>query len=188
MTCHRCHGFVCPVDLLDWASGSGHDSCRGVTMCSCGEIIDRVSVWNRICARDQRFVRRPKRPRQPIRTVPAISWPAGEAFIENRAQGSREGAVDDVVPICCFCSKVRDDTNMEVGKGPWIDLNTYAISRQLPLGQRFVFTHGYCPDCVAHFDERMAAYRPTTVWESLREAGRRLFVEAGGSQRDMEHL
>jgi hypothetical protein len=113
---------------------------------------------------------------------------AGGAFIENRAQGSREGAVDDVVPICCFCSKVRDDKNMEVGKGPWVDMNTYAISRQVPLGHGFVFSHGYCPDCVAHFDERMAAYRPTTVWESLREAGRRLFVEAGGSQRDMEHL
>jgi hypothetical protein len=58
----------------------------------------------------------------------------------------------------------------------------------LPLGHRFVFSHGYCPDCVAHYDERMAAYRPTTVWESLREAGRRLVVEAGGSRRDMEHL
>jgi hypothetical protein len=89
--------------------------------------------------------------------------------------------MDDFVPICCFCSKVRDDRNTEVGKGPWVDLNVYAISRQLqlPLGHRIVFSHGYCPDCVAHFDERMAAYRPTTVWESLREEGRRLFVEAG---------
>jgi hypothetical protein len=37
------------------------------------------------------------------------------------------------------------------------------------------FSHGYCPVCVAHFEERMAAYRPTTVWKSLREAGRCLF-------------
>ena len=29
---------------------------------------------------------------------------------------------------------------------------------QLPLNHRFVFSHGYCPDCVAYFDERMAAY------------------------------
>jgi hypothetical protein len=96
--------------------------------------------------------------------------------------------MDDFIPICCFCSKVRDDKNMEVGKGPWIDLNTYAGNRQLPLNHRFVFTHGYCPDCVAHFDERLAAYRPTTVWESLKEAGRRLSVEAGGRQRDVERL
>jgi|APIni6443716594_1056825.scaffolds.fasta_scaffold170481_1 hypothetical protein len=69
----------------------------------------------------------------------------------------------DFVPICCFCSKVRDDTNMEVGKGPWVDLNTYALSRQLPLSQEFVFTHGYCLDCITHYHERMLAYRLPNV-------------------------
>jgi len=96
--------------------------------------------------------------------------------------------MDDFVPICCFCSKVRDDKNMEAGGGPWVDLNTYAIRRQLPLSYGFVFSHGYCPDCVAHFDERMAAYRPTNVWESLRDAGRRLFVQADERRRNMEPL
>jgi hypothetical protein len=96
--------------------------------------------------------------------------------------------MDDFVPICCFCSKVRDDKNMEAGRGPWVDLNTYASRRQLSLSHRFVFSHGYCPDCVAHYDERMAAHRQTTIWESLREAGRRLIVEAGERRRDLEHL
>jgi hypothetical protein len=67
-------------------------------------------------------------------------------------------------------------------------LGTYAISRQLSLSHGFVFSHGYCPDCVAHFDERMAAYRPTTVWESLREEVRHLFVEAGRRRSNLEHL
>ena len=72
--------------------------------------------------------------------------------------------MENIVPICCFCFKVRDDTNRG-DKGPWVDLNTYAISRQVPLGHRLAFSHGYCPDCVAHYDERMAAaYRPTPVW------------------------
>jgi hypothetical protein len=88
--------------------------------------------------------------------------------------------MDDFVPICCFCSKVRDDKNMEAGGGSWVELNTYAMRRRLPLSYRFVFSHGYCPDCVAHFDERMAAYHPTTVWEALKEAGRRLYVGEGG--------
>jgi hypothetical protein len=96
--------------------------------------------------------------------------------------------VDDFVPICCFCSKIRVDTNTEAGGGPWVDLNTYAISRQLSLGHRLIFSHGYCPDCVAHFDERMAAYRPPTACGSLREARRRLSVEAGARQRDVERL
>jgi hypothetical protein len=73
------------------------------------------------------------------------------------------GSMGDFVPICCVCFKVRDDTNMEAGKGLWVDLNTYAVSRQLPLSYEFVFTHGYCLDCIAHFNERMEAYRPPNV-------------------------
>jgi hypothetical protein len=77
---------------------------------------------------------------------------------------------------------------MEVGKGPWVDLNTFAISRQLPLSHGFVFSHGYCPDCVAHFDERMAAYRSTTARESLREAGHRLMAGASEGQRNKKRF
>lgn len=86
--------------------------------------------------------------------------------------------MDEFVPICCFCSMVRDDRTKEAGKGLWMDLSTYTRRRQLPLSHRFVFSHGYCPDCVAHFDERMAAYRSTTVWKSLRDAARRLIAGA----------
>jgi hypothetical protein len=92
--------------------------------------------------------------------------------------------MDDFVPICCFCSKVRDDTNMKAGTGPWVDLSTYAISRKLPSSHGFIFSHGYCPDCVAHYDERLAAYRSTPVWaslKSLREEGRCLVGGAGGA-------
>jgi len=88
--------------------------------------------------------------------------------------------VDDLVPICCFCCQVRDDRNTAAGKGPWMDLTTYARSRQLPLSHRFVYSHGYCPDCVAHFDERMAVFRATTAWDSLRAATRRLIAGADG--------
>ena len=91
--------------------------------------------------------------------------------------------MEDFIPICCFCSMVRDDRNTEAGRGPWINLSTYASSRQLPLSHRFVFTHGYCPDCVAHFEERMAAYHRTTAGKSLREAARRLIAGGNGDQR-----
>jgi hypothetical protein len=80
--------------------------------------------------------------------------------------------MDDFVPICCFCLMVRDDQKMEFGEGLWVDLSTYAKSRHLPLSHSFVFTHGYCPDCVAHFDERLAAYRPTKAWGSFKEVGK----------------
>ena len=105
----------------------------------------------------------------------------------HRGSGLRleEGAMDDFVPICCFCLRVRDEKNMEGGTGSWVELRAYAISRQLPPNHRFVFTHGYCPDCVAHFDERMAAYCPTTVWGSLKETGQCLFTEIGEGQHDV---
>jgi hypothetical protein len=96
-----------------------------------------------------------------------------------------EGAMDDFVPICCFCLRVRDDKNMEAGTGSWVELSAYAISRQLPLSHRFVFTHGYCPECVAHFDERMAAYRRTTVWGSSNETRQCLSTEIGEGQHDV---
>jgi len=90
--------------------------------------------------------------------------------------------MEDYVPICCFCSKVRDDLNVEVGTGRWVDLSVYAIRRKLSSNHGFVFSHGYCPDCVAHYDERLAAYRSTPVWASLKsleEAGRRLMARTG---------
>ena len=90
--------------------------------------------------------------------------------------------MDDFVPICCFCSKVRDDRIVKTGIGQWVDLSIYAISRKLPSNHGFVFSHGYCPDCVAHYDERLAAYRSTPVWaslNSLEEAGRRLMTRTG---------
>lgn len=91
--------------------------------------------------------------------------------------------MDEFVPTCCFCSMVRDDRNTDAGKGPWIDLYTYTKSRQLPLGHRFVFSHGYCPECVVHYDERMAAYRASTAWDSQRDAARRLIAAAEGDLR-----
>jgi hypothetical protein len=79
---------------------------------------------------------------------------------------------------------MRDDRKKEAGKGPWMDLSTYDRRRQLPLSHRFVFSYGYCPDCLAHFDERMAAaHRSTTAWEPLKGAARRLIGGADRNQR-----
>jgi len=37
--------------------------------------------------------------------------------------------MNDIVSICCFCLKVRDDKSVELGQGPWVTLRTYAGSR-----------------------------------------------------------
>lgn len=80
MNCHRCHGFMCPMDLLAGASGSGQDRVRGWRCVACGEIIDQVIVQNRIRLRGRRFVRRQGKLRQTVLRVPAFSsWPAEES-------------------------------------------------------------------------------------------------------------
>jgi hypothetical protein len=61
---------MCPVDPLVGASSNGHDSVRGWRSVACGEIVDQVIVRNRIRAKDQRFVRRQKKPRQPVLRIP----------------------------------------------------------------------------------------------------------------------
>ncbi len=99
--------------------------------------------------------------------------------------------MDNFVPICCFCSKVRDDTNVEAGTGPWLELSIYVIRRKLSLRQ-CVFSHGYCPECVAQYDERLAAYRSKPLWASLTslgEAERRLKARTGtGPRKSMRTL
>jgi hypothetical protein len=72
MTCHRCQGFMCPVDFLVGRSESECDSVRGWRCVACGEIVDWMIVWNRVCVRDQRLVKRLKDPRQPVRLLPAM--------------------------------------------------------------------------------------------------------------------
>ena len=69
MSCHRCHGFMYPVDLLERASGRGHDGFRAWRCVACGEIIDLVIVQNRIRSRGRLFVRRQRKPRQSVCTV-----------------------------------------------------------------------------------------------------------------------
>ena len=94
MSCHRCHGLMYPEDLLIGASGSGRDRVCGWRCVSCGDVVEQVIVQNRMRARGRRFVRREKRPRQPVRMTLDFSWPACGAFSENRAKdrgGGRHG-------------------------------------------------------------------------------------------------
>lgn len=71
--------------------------------------------------------------------------------------------MDDPVPMCCFCFKIRDDRDMESGEGPWVDLKTYAVRRDLSLSSGFLFTHIPCPHCVADCGDWAAASRPANV-------------------------
>jgi hypothetical protein len=49
---------------------------------------------------------------------------------------------ENILPICLDCKKIRDDSNCEPGKGPWISIENYLISK---VGKNM--SHGYCPEC-----------------------------------------
>lgn len=72
MTCPRCRGLMCPIDLGIEASTSGRDGTYAWRCISCGEIIDPVIVWNRMRTKTQRLIReQPKPARRLFRSFPS---------------------------------------------------------------------------------------------------------------------
>jgi len=47
-----------------------------------------------------------------------------------------------ILPMCCVCQKIRDDTGREPGTGPWVPVGQF-IHEQAQLD----ITSSYCPEC-----------------------------------------
>ncbi len=47
-----------------------------------------------------------------------------------------------LLPICCFCGVIRDDTGVEHGKGTWMKMDQYIVEKTSAK-----VTHGCCPKC-----------------------------------------
>ncbi len=50
---------------------------------------------------------------------------------------------ENIIPICCVCKKIRDDTGKEHGKGDWILIEKFLVDKQNLLP-----SHTYCPECL----------------------------------------
>jgi CheY-like chemotaxis protein len=59
---------------------------------------------------------------------------------------------ENVLPVCCYCKKIRDDRQGEYGKGNWYSLEDY-----LSKSKGVNVTHGCCPDC---FAEQIKTFSP----------------------------
>lgn len=55
-----------------------------------------------------------------------------------------------VVAICCFCEKVRDDRGMEPGQGLWQEFKMYMVTYRLRPDE-VMFSHTYCPACLSYY-------------------------------------
>jgi len=49
---------------------------------------------------------------------------------------------ENILPVCCVCKKIRDDSGKEPGAGDWI-----AFEQYLHKETKIDITSGYCPDC-----------------------------------------
>ncbi len=74
-----------------------------------------------------------------------ISKCLAAAKIERKMQ-----SYETILPICCVCKKIRDDTGHET----WQKLETYLEQKE---GIRT--THTYCPDCRDEYYTEMAVYK-----------------------------
>lgn len=49
---------------------------------------------------------------------------------------------ENLLPVCCVCSKIRVDEGHEHGKGDWFDVTSYMKTQA-----KVDVTHTYCPEC-----------------------------------------
>lgn len=50
---------------------------------------------------------------------------------------------EDILPVCCVCKKIRDDSGREHGTGQWMSIDNYMRDKA-----KVDFTSTYCPECV----------------------------------------
>jgi CheY-like chemotaxis protein len=49
---------------------------------------------------------------------------------------------ENILPVCCVCKKIRDDSGKKPGTGDWL-----AVEQYLNKETKIDITSGYCPDC-----------------------------------------
>ncbi len=76
----------------------------------------------------------------------------GVEFIAGKLSMARRRIVvlEEILPICSYCKKIRDDGDAQAGEGAWVEVDTY-----LALHRNTLFSHGICPDCYGREVEKM---------------------------------
>ena len=49
---------------------------------------------------------------------------------------------EDILPICCVCKKIRDDSRREHGTGQWM-----SMEKHVQVNAKINITSNYCPEC-----------------------------------------
>lgn len=62
-----------------------------------------------------------------------------------------------LIPMCCVCGLIRDDSDLGGPSPNWIDLQQYRQHYGLQSTD-LCFTHTYCPTCLVPVQERVRQY------------------------------
>ncbi len=68
--------------------------------------------------------------------------PASLIAIRDLTESKRIEVYEKLLPVCCVCGKIRDDSGSERGAGAWERLDQY-----LARHSDTQFSHTFCPDC-----------------------------------------
>ena len=55
--------------------------------------------------------------------------------------------LENLLPICAYCKKIRDDSDTTKHKGKW-----HGVEQYISMKTDTKFTHGMCPGC---YEEKM---------------------------------
>ena len=79
--------------------------------------------------------------------------------LEKQELAWRVSLYQKILPMCCVCKKIRDDTGKEPGTGKWI-----RIEKFIHENANLDITSSYCPDCaqktMAEFSRKDAKPAP----------------------------
>lgn len=62
--------------------------------------------------------------------------------LERREFQRKVKLYEKILPVCCVCKKIRDDTGIRHGTGKWMDMEVYIRDKA-----GVDVSHGYCPEC-----------------------------------------
>lgn len=62
-----------------------------------------------------------------------------------------------LLPVCCVCKLVRDDTRFPPGRGRWVTQRLYCETYGVNPTE-LALTHTYCPECFTKVQETVRQY------------------------------
>ena len=64
------------------------------------------------------------------------------SLLEKQELKKKIKLYEKILPVCCICKKIRDDSGKEPGKGEWMSTDKYIYQKTGVLP-----SHTYCPEC-----------------------------------------